>query len=159
MTEKQILGFEPEPRIEHIGDEHSERVQDRKHHPEGCDDSALRCESRPDGVFGKDRGTQSFPQPYKVFARDAPLFYNAIFCAARQIRSSGDPMSAQRSPRHTDASFAPVAHPNVSSLECRQFDLRRLNQPSPDCDHRSGLRAVSRIPITAMNETIVTAMR
>ena len=28
---------------------------DRKHRSQGCDDSALRCESRPDGIFGKDR--------------------------------------------------------------------------------------------------------
>jgi hypothetical protein len=31
MTEKQILGFKPTPRLEHISDEHSECVQDRKH--------------------------------------------------------------------------------------------------------------------------------
>jgi hypothetical protein len=31
MTEKQVLGFKPAPRLEQIGDEHSERVQDRKH--------------------------------------------------------------------------------------------------------------------------------
>jgi hypothetical protein len=28
MTEKQILGFKPTPQFEHVGDEHSERVQD-----------------------------------------------------------------------------------------------------------------------------------
>jgi hypothetical protein len=31
MAEKQILGFKPEPRLEHVGDEHSERVQNRNH--------------------------------------------------------------------------------------------------------------------------------
>jgi hypothetical protein len=31
MTEKQILGFKPAPRLEQVGDEHSKRVQDRKH--------------------------------------------------------------------------------------------------------------------------------
>jgi hypothetical protein len=31
MTEKQILGFKPTSRLEQVGDEHSERVQDRKH--------------------------------------------------------------------------------------------------------------------------------
>jgi hypothetical protein len=31
MTEKQVLGFEPALRLEHVGDKHSERVQDRKH--------------------------------------------------------------------------------------------------------------------------------
>ena len=34
MTEKQILSFKPAPRLEQVGDEHSERVQDRKHRPE-----------------------------------------------------------------------------------------------------------------------------
>ncbi len=55
MMEKQILSLKPAPRLEQVGDEHSERVQDRKHRSQGCDDSALRCESRPDGIFGKDR--------------------------------------------------------------------------------------------------------
>jgi hypothetical protein len=31
MAEKQILGFKPASRPEHVGDEHSERVQDCKH--------------------------------------------------------------------------------------------------------------------------------
>jgi hypothetical protein len=31
MTEKQILGFKPAQRLEQVGDEHSERVQDHKH--------------------------------------------------------------------------------------------------------------------------------
>jgi hypothetical protein len=31
MTEKQILGFKPTPRLEQINDEQSECVQDRKH--------------------------------------------------------------------------------------------------------------------------------
>jgi len=31
MTEKQILGFKPTPRLEQISDEHYERMQDRKH--------------------------------------------------------------------------------------------------------------------------------
>jgi hypothetical protein len=30
MTEKKVLGFKPPPRLEHVGDEHSERVLDRK---------------------------------------------------------------------------------------------------------------------------------
>jgi hypothetical protein len=32
MAEKQILGFKPAPRLEHVGDQHSERVQDGNHH-------------------------------------------------------------------------------------------------------------------------------
>jgi hypothetical protein len=34
MTEKQVLGFEPASRLEHGGDEHSERMQDHKHRSE-----------------------------------------------------------------------------------------------------------------------------
>jgi hypothetical protein len=55
MTEKQILGFKPAPRLEKVDDEHSQCVQDCKHRYQWCDDSALRCESNPDGIFGKDR--------------------------------------------------------------------------------------------------------
>jgi hypothetical protein len=31
MAKKQVLGFKPPPRLEQVDDEHSERVQDRKH--------------------------------------------------------------------------------------------------------------------------------
>jgi hypothetical protein len=31
MTQKKVLGFKQAPRLEQIGDKHSERVQDRKH--------------------------------------------------------------------------------------------------------------------------------
>ena len=34
MTEKKVLGFKLPPRLEQVGDEHSKRVQDRKHRPE-----------------------------------------------------------------------------------------------------------------------------
>jgi hypothetical protein len=34
MTEKQVLGLKPAPRLEQVGDEHSERVQDCKHRPD-----------------------------------------------------------------------------------------------------------------------------
>jgi hypothetical protein len=34
MAQKQILGLKPAPRLEHVGDEHSKRVQNRKHRPE-----------------------------------------------------------------------------------------------------------------------------
>jgi hypothetical protein len=33
MTEKKVLGFKLPPRLEQVGDKHSKRVQDRKHHP------------------------------------------------------------------------------------------------------------------------------
>jgi hypothetical protein len=32
MAEKQVLGFKPAPRLEQVGDEHSERVKNGKHH-------------------------------------------------------------------------------------------------------------------------------
>jgi hypothetical protein len=31
MTEKEVLGFKPAPRLEQIGDERSKQVDDRKH--------------------------------------------------------------------------------------------------------------------------------
>jgi hypothetical protein len=34
MTEKQILGFEPASRLEQVGDEHCQHMEDRKHHVE-----------------------------------------------------------------------------------------------------------------------------
>jgi RNA polymerase sigma-70 factor (ECF subfamily) len=37
--------FGAAPRLKQVGDEHSERVQDRKHRSQGCDDSALQRES------------------------------------------------------------------------------------------------------------------
>jgi hypothetical protein len=34
MAQKQILSFEPAPRLEQIGDEHCQQMEDRKHHVE-----------------------------------------------------------------------------------------------------------------------------
>jgi hypothetical protein len=34
VTEKNVLGFKPAPRLEHVGDKHSEHAQDRKHRSE-----------------------------------------------------------------------------------------------------------------------------
>jgi hypothetical protein len=34
VTEKKVLGFKLPPQLKHVGDEDSERVQDRKHQPE-----------------------------------------------------------------------------------------------------------------------------
>jgi hypothetical protein len=34
MAQKQVLGLKPTPRLEQIADEHTERVQDRKHRSE-----------------------------------------------------------------------------------------------------------------------------
>src|SRR3974390_1557513 len=54
MTEEHILSFKPAAGLDQIGNECCERVQDRKHRSQRCDDSALSCESRPDGIFGRD---------------------------------------------------------------------------------------------------------
>jgi len=34
MAEKQILGFESTARLEQVGDEHCQQMEDRKHHVE-----------------------------------------------------------------------------------------------------------------------------
>ncbi len=54
MTKEQVLGFQPAARLKQIDNEHREQVQDCKHRPQSCDDSTLRRESEPDGIFGKD---------------------------------------------------------------------------------------------------------
>jgi hypothetical protein len=54
IAEKQVFSFKPASRLEHIGDEHAERVQDRNHQSKCCNDSASRRESTPDDIFGKD---------------------------------------------------------------------------------------------------------
>jgi hypothetical protein len=45
MTKKQVLGFKPHTRLEHISDQHSQHMQDRNHRPPRCDDSASQRES------------------------------------------------------------------------------------------------------------------
>ena len=55
MAEKQILSFKPAPRLEQVGDKHSERVQDCKHRSQWCEDSVLQCESGPDEIFGREQ--------------------------------------------------------------------------------------------------------
>jgi hypothetical protein len=40
MTEEQILGFKPAARLEQVGDQHSEQIQNRKHRSQQCNDSA-----------------------------------------------------------------------------------------------------------------------
>jgi hypothetical protein len=34
MSEKQVLGFEPPPRLEDVADDHQKQLQDRKHRPD-----------------------------------------------------------------------------------------------------------------------------
>ena len=53
-AEQQILGFEPAPPLEQVGDEHSEQMQDRKHRPQSCDDFCLMTRIQPNQIFGKD---------------------------------------------------------------------------------------------------------
>jgi hypothetical protein len=58
MAKKQVLGFKPAPRLEQVDDEHSERVQDWKHRPRSCYDSALRRESQAGWNFRKGHLTR-----------------------------------------------------------------------------------------------------
>jgi hypothetical protein len=53
MAKEQVLRFKPTRRLEEVDDEHCERMQERKHRPRSCDDSTRRCDSKPDGIFGK----------------------------------------------------------------------------------------------------------
>src|SRR5260370_5743204 len=98
MKKKQVLGLKPAPRLEQVGDEHSERVQDRKHRSERCDDSTSRRESSPDGIFGKD--TQKIPfrtrrsstrgMPRGLFGRnDLMAAHSKSVSSYRMIRGSG----------------------------------------------------------------------
>ena len=61
MTEEHILSFKPAAGLDQIGNECCERVQDRKHRSQRCDDSALSCESRPDRIFGRDTNLWTYP--------------------------------------------------------------------------------------------------
>jgi hypothetical protein len=54
MAKEQVLGLKSARRLEKVYNEHCERMQDRKHRPRSCDDSTRRCDSKPDGIFGKD---------------------------------------------------------------------------------------------------------
>ena len=46
MSEKQVLGFKPVPRLEQVDEKHCERAQDPNHLPQSCNDSLSRCEPR-----------------------------------------------------------------------------------------------------------------
>jgi hypothetical protein len=54
ITEKQVLGFKPAPRLEQIGDIGSEQVDDQKHRIGHCADSASPRETAGPN-FGSDR--------------------------------------------------------------------------------------------------------
>src|SRR6516165_7071487 len=53
MTEKQVLGFKPHTRLEHVSNQHYEHMQHRNHRPQRCDDSALQRESNAGWNFRK----------------------------------------------------------------------------------------------------------
>jgi len=74
MAEQQILCLKPAPRLEQVGDEHSERVQDRKHRSQGCDDSALRCESKAVWNFRKGQ-VSALPPKADVFGLEINVRY------------------------------------------------------------------------------------
>jgi hypothetical protein len=88
MTEKQVLGLKSAPRLEQVGDEHSERVQDCKHRHQRCDDSILLCESRPDGIFGKETTTRR-SQPQQKTAGSRPLHLDQRLWQLSGLRGGG----------------------------------------------------------------------
>jgi hypothetical protein len=53
VAKEQVLRFNPTRRLEEVDDEHCERMQEREHRPRSCDDSTRRCDSKLDGIFGK----------------------------------------------------------------------------------------------------------
>src|SRR5438034_6737834 len=53
MTEKQVLGFKPARRLEEVNEEHCERMQEREHRSQSCDDSTRRCDSQAGWNFRK----------------------------------------------------------------------------------------------------------
>jgi hypothetical protein len=53
MTKEQLLGFKPASGLEQRHNQHSERVQDRQHRSQSCDDSAFRGKPQAGWNFRK----------------------------------------------------------------------------------------------------------
>ena len=53
MAKEQVLGFKSSRRLEEVDNEHCERMQDREHRPQSCDDSSRRCDSQAGWNFRK----------------------------------------------------------------------------------------------------------
>ena len=75
MAQKQILSFKPAPRLEQVGYKHSERVQNCKHRSQWCDDSVLQCESRLDGIFGRDTDCFGFRLERRFYCDPVAAWY------------------------------------------------------------------------------------
>jgi Family of unknown function (DUF5681) len=52
-AKEQVLRFKPARRLEEVDDEHCERMQEREHRPQSCDDSTRRCDSQAGWNFRK----------------------------------------------------------------------------------------------------------
>jgi hypothetical protein len=86
MAENQILSFKPAPRLEQVGCQHFERVQDCKHRSQWCDDSVLQRESGPDGIFGRDSYRRS--HEIAVAELDAAMAQDIVGGAEIEIRQT-----------------------------------------------------------------------
>jgi hypothetical protein len=58
MAKEQVLGFKSARRLEEINNEHCERMQDREHRPQSCDDSSRRCDSQAGWNFRKGQAAE-----------------------------------------------------------------------------------------------------
>jgi hypothetical protein len=52
MPKKKVLDFKPAPRPEQVGDKRPKQMEDRKHRPGECADSASPREFGADAIFG-----------------------------------------------------------------------------------------------------------
>jgi hypothetical protein len=59
MTKKQVLGFKPDARLEHIN-QHSEHLRDREHRSQRCDDSTSQRESNAGWNFRKGQPSKAW---------------------------------------------------------------------------------------------------
>jgi hypothetical protein len=70
MAKEQVLGFKSSRRLEEVDNEHCERMQDREHRPQSCDDSSRRCDSQAGWNFRKgqrSRGGRGRSESHRTF--------------------------------------------------------------------------------------------
>jgi hypothetical protein len=101
MAEEQVLGLKPARRLEEVNDEHCDRMQEREHCSQSCDDSTRRCDSQAgwdfrkgqDEIYDRDSAAK-VDVCYKTLGRrpeatvliPSPLFLILLWCGLRQIR-------------------------------------------------------------------------
>jgi hypothetical protein len=98
MAKEQVLGFKSARRLEEVDNEHCERMQDREHRPQSCDDSSRRCDSQAGWNFRKGQLTDLLSTPRVQRARP-----NLIDCGFLKIRSS-----SRQGPRSAGPSYSPT---------------------------------------------------